>query len=601
MRSRMLLVALLAATWMVAAASRLVYLQVVRHDYYRQRAAQQQQRVVEIDAPRGTIYDAQGRELAVSVEVDSAYAVPREIEDPRKVARDLAKVLHLDAGKLAAQLSNNQDGEFVWVGRKLDPPVAEQVRALDLPGVHFIPESKRYYPMGELAAAVLGIVGTDDQGLEGLELAYNDKVAGKSGRRTVLRDARRDTVITPELPAADAEPGRDLYLTLDASIQYLAESELRRAAEETNARSASVVLLEPNTGAVLAMASYPSFDPNHFRGTPKERRRNLPVMDAYEPGSTFKMVTTAAAIEAHKVDFDEVIDCQMGSITLYNQVIHDHRPFAKLTFRQVIAHSSNIGTLKVGLRVPKQDFYQVIRRFGFGQPTGIDLPGESSGILRSAERWQGLTQAYISFGQGVAVTPVQLVRAFAVVANGGTLLRPYVVRAIGDGDRITWHHAERVADGYPVAPSTTGELRELLEGVVSGGGGEKAAIEGYLVAGKTGTAEVAVPGHGYSRERYIASFAGFVPARHPALVGLVVIDGPRRGSIFGGQIAAPVFARIARRVLLYLGIPPDEKPPDQWPAQQQAVAELAPATPTALAAEASAARVSPAAKTNGER
>jgi len=572
-KGRLFFVCGLAILWGCAVAFRLYSLQVAGHENYAHRAERQQQRVVRIDPPRGTIYDARGRELAVSVEVDSLFAVPRKIEEPIVLAKQLAPILGKKQSDLAKQLSG--DGEFVWIGRKLDPPIAKQVRDLQAQGLHFLTEYKRYYPMGELAAAVLGFVGVDNEGLAGVEFQYDSRVAGKRGERTVLRDAKRSTSAPPTLPSAAAEPGESLHLTLDATIQHLAESALKRAVEQHKALHGNVVVLDPNTGAVRALASYPSFDPNRFGKFTKSQRRNRPIQDAFEPGSTFKVVTFAAALEANLIDPNDEVECGMGGITLERRRIRDHKPFGRLTFREVLAFSSNVGTIKAGLRLRRADFHRAIQDFGFGRFTGVDLPGEHSGILRSAEQWTALEPAYISFGQGIAVTSLQMASAFAVVANGGRLLRPYVVEAVGRGGEKAPLHLIPEELGSPISPSTALQLERMLEGVITlpRGTGKAAGIPGYMVAGKTGTAQTAEPGGGYSADRRVPSFVGFAPARNPQLVAVVVIDTPRAGLTGGGSVAAPVFSEIIGRSLTYLGVPPEMPEVEPESARPQTVAK----------------------------
>lgn len=567
MKSRVLLLVAAFALWTVAIGARLYDLQVHRHDEFVRRAERQQQRVIELDPPRGTLYDARGRELAVSVEVESAFAVPREITDVKAAASALARVLKTDRTRLEQQLG--RDREFIWIARKLDPPVARAVRELNLAGVYFLEESKRYYPLRETAAQVLGYVGTDNQGLSGLEARYDAVVAGRAGRRTVLRDAKAGMALPPDLPSAAPVPGQDVVLTLDAAIQAVAERELAATVDHLRAKSGSVVLLDPQTGAVIALASYPTFDPNRFSDGGPEAWRNRPIADAYEPGSTFKMVTAAAALELGLIRPDERLDCEMGGITLAGVRIADHKPFGTLTFREIIAKSSNVGTIKTALRVSNRDFYDTVRAFGFGRTTGIDLPGESPGLLMPVERWPALAKAYISFGQGISITPLQLAVAFAAVANGGRLLEPYVVERIGSGADAVRPHPTPVERRRPVSTATIATLRSLLEGVtVEGGTGRAAAVEGYRVAGKTGTAQKAVPGRGYLANEHIASFVGYVPASRPRLVGVVVIDAPR-GAYHGGEVAAPVFSAIAREALLYLNVRPERERPELWPFERQ--------------------------------
>ncbi len=573
----MAVVAGFGLVWVLLIAGRLYHLQVLRYEHYASKAERQQQRVVTLDPPRGTIYDAQGRELAVSIQVDSVYAVPPEVEDPAATAAALARVVpDLDRDKLARQLAG--DREFVWVARKLDPPVAEKVHALKLKGLYFVPESKRYYPMKELAAQVLGYVGTDNHGLAGLEQIYDREITGKPGKRTVLRDARQGTVAAPGLSFSDPEPGHDLYLTLDATVQHIVERELARAIEERHARRGSAIFIDPATGGVLAMASYPSFDPNDFGGASPESRRNQAVTDVYEPGSTFKIVTAAAALEAGVVREDERIDCGMGSITLYKDIrVHDHKPYGMLTFAEVISHSSNIGVIRVAQRIHDDRFYATVRGFGFGRPTGIDLPGESAGILHKVEKWGLLEKDYIAFGQGVSVTPLQLVSATAAVANDGVLLKPHVVAAVSRGEARLPKYPSPPVVGRPISPGTARELTQLLEGVVSEGTGKPAAIPGYQVAGKTGTAQIPVRG-GY--HGYLPSFVGFAPADRPALVGLVAIAEPQGNEYYGAQVAAPAFGSIVRQVLLYRGVHPQRERPSVWTGQT-VLAGMTPKAPAA--------------------
>ena len=556
---RLGLVAGLAAAWLLLGVGRLIDLQVLEHQAWADQAESQHQRVLEITPARGTIYDAQGRELAVSVEVESAVADPSMVVDPQRAVAELDRVLGFSREEedvLLRRLSE-QDKRFAWVGRQLEPSQAQEIRELELPGIFFLKEYKRYYPMGRLAAQVLGITGVDGVGLEGLELRFDEWIGGELGQRTVRKDARRGKWFDPALPQAEERPGQDLRLTLDASLQFLAERELARVLEEHRARSGTVVVLEPTTGAVLAMASAPSFDPNHYREFPVENRRNRVIAEAdvYEPGSTFKLITAAAALEANRVDPSDLFDCGMGKIVLDGVTIRDHTPFGVLSFREVISRSSNIGTIKASLLLSDQHFYDTMVAFGFGRPTGVDLPGESRGLLRPVEHWPPLAKAYMSFGQALGATPLQVARAFAVVANGGALVQPYVVDGVGHPG--AWgRRGKQTVLGRPVTPATVRQLERMLEGVVEPGfTGQWAAIPGYRVAGKTGTAEKVDPQGGYSDHDRVASFAGFVPARDPRLVALVVIDTPNAGVTGGGAVAAPAFAEIAGRALHYLGVP----------------------------------------------
>ncbi|MEM9290861.1 MAG: penicillin-binding protein 2 [Acidobacteriota bacterium] len=566
--SRLAVVVTLALVWSCLVVYRLYGIQVQSHEVFASHAENQQQRVVTIEPPRGTIFDRHGRPLAVSVEVDSAFLSPHKLwqdsdgdeEAMEQVLGELERIVGSQPGFQGERLRRDLEKQtgFSWIARKLDPEISQELRAAKLPGVSFVKEYKRFYPMGSLAAPVLGIVGMDDSGLEGLEREYDERIAGKNGRRTVLRDARRSTAAPPTLPVEEEErPGDDLHLTLDATLQHMAEAELAQAVAEHQAEQGAVVLMEPDTGALLALATYPSFDPNRFAEYTAEQRRNVPVADSYEPGSTFKIVTAAAALDAGVVSPSEIFDCEMGGITLRRTFIGDHKPFGLLTFREVLTKSSNVGVIKTTLRLEREFFHDSVAAFGFGRPTGVDLPGEHSGIYHPLDSWEALAPSYISFGQGIAVTPLQLTTAAAAVANGGTLVTPHVVDSLErNGERISLRPDP--APQQPVTPATAALLTRLLEGVIEPGGtGTKAAITGYRVAGKTGTAEAPSATGGYSDSRFVPSFVGWVPSRRPALVGLVVIISPQAGSIGGGSVAAPVFSRIAERSLLYLGVAPE--------------------------------------------
>lgn len=571
MRSRLLVCLALLALWAAVAGARLYRLQVGQHELYREKATRQQQGAVRLHAARGTIYDARGRELAVSMTVESAFAVPYEIEDAPGTAREIAAVLDLDARELAAELAEPRS--FVWVARQLDPPQARALRDLQLPGIHFLEENKRYYPQGELAGQVLGFVGVDNQGLAGLEALYDETVAGKAVERRILRDARRGHYLYAERSLAAPEPGDDLRLTLDATVQYILERELARGLERFAGKSAVGVVLDPRSGAVVAMASLPGFDPNRYREFPEANRRNRAVQDAYEPGSTFKVITAAAVLEANLADPGDVFDCGRGGIVLYGKRINDHRSFDQLTFREVIARSSNVGAIRLGLLAGPERLHDSIERFGFGRPTGIDLPGESPGLARSLQDWQKRSVAYISFGQEISVTPLQLAVAFGAVANGGVLYAPHIVDS-GRPPR---------ALGRPISESTALSLERMLEAVVEDGTATLAAVPGYTVAGKTGTAQKAVPGKGYVAGRYVASFVGFVPARDARLVAVIAVDEPRGPLYHGGDVAAGIFSALMRQTLLYLGVPPDRREVDPWDGAHRStpVAAAGPARPSA--------------------
>lgn len=596
MKSRLLILVVGAACWLLLASARLADLQVHDHERYKEQASDQQLRILELDPPRGTIYDARGRELAVSVPVDSLYAMPREIADKAAVAQALAPVLGVPARQIRERLESGR--HWIWLRRKLDPPTAAAVAALGIEGIGFVEESKRYYPMRELAASVLGFVGTDDEGLRGLEYLYDDAITGKGARRPVIRDnGSKARLAFPGLSFAEPTPGKDLHLTLDAVVQHVLEEELFRVVEAQRARGGWAIILDPGTGAVLAMASYPTYDANHALEHP-ELERVRPVTDVFEPGSTFKVITAAAALEANLIDPSDELDCEMGGITLFGVHISDHKRFGRLTVQQVLARSSNVGAIKIGQRVGATGLYETIRRFGFGARTGIDLPGESAGGLRPIGQWSALSPAYISFGQGIAVTPVQLVAAAGAVASGGTLRRPYLVASITGPDGARTLPDNRGAPTQAISPGTARELERMLETVFEPGGtAYPAAAPGYRLAGKTGTAQKVIDGR-YSMQHFVANFIGFAPARDPILVGLVAIDEPRAGITSGGRLAAPVFAAVAARVLPYLGVPPEAPAPAPG---TLVAAGAAPGDGAPIPAPEGATGVAPAAPTTGTR
>ena len=552
--ARLALLCAAAGAWACGLLFRLYWLQVERYDHYAAKAVEQQQRVVVLDPPRGTIYDARGRQLAVSVEVSSIAAHPAVIEDPAGAAKAMAEILGIDRKALEERLTS--DKSFVWVQRKVDQPRAEAIRRLELKGVDFLPESKRYYPMRTLAAQVLGYVGTDNHGLAGLEYLYDETVTTEKGLKTVMLDGLNGTAMYPTLDRSEARPGEDLHLTLDAALQNIMERELAKGVEESGGKSGMAVMMDPNTGAILAMASYPTFDPNRFAQYPKNTWRNAPVMDAFEPGSTFKMVTLAAALEAGAVDPLETYYCGNGQIRIGRTLIRDHAPFGQLTVREVIAKSSNVGAIKLGWAAGRERLFSTIEAFGFGRPSGVDLPSEGAGLLRPLDRWSPITPAYVSFGQGISVTALQMTNAFAAIANGGRMLKPYVVDSVGqarDGE------PKREMVGLPISPSSVRQIRRMLESVVIDGTAKDAGLEGYRAAGKTGTAQKATR-TGYAANRYMAGFSGFAPVSSPALVMSVVVDEPWP-RYHGGEVAAPIFAAIAHQTLLYLGVPPDKEVP----------------------------------------
>ncbi len=543
---------------------------MLRKEEFARRAKKQQERTVELAPWRGAILDAQGKSLAVTVYADSVFAIPSDVENPKATATTLAPLLGVPARELERRLSNVEK-DFVWLARRVSEETAAKVTRTRLPGVKLWKESARRYPEGTLAAAILGYVGTDNVGLAGLEHRYDAEIRGQPVRITLLRDAvqrhyaTRQPVRSAERGGAGAgTEGSTLVLTLDASIQHVAEREIETARREHAARSVSVAVLDPKTGAVLALATTPGFDPNHYGDVDAETRRCRPLADAFEPGSTFKVITFAAALDAGAVAENDVIDCGNGALTIGTTTIHEHgrKAWATLPLPAVLAHSSNIGSARIGLSLGRGPFYRAVRAFGFGQRTGIDLDGETSGLLADVASWSALSLPTISFGQEIGVTLLQMARGYAAVANDGLLPTPYLVQEIrrseSDIRRITPRAPVRV-----VSPATAAILRRLMAGVVEEGTGKLAAVPGYTAAGKTGTAQKAMPGGGYAKDRHVASFVGFSPVEAPRLVVAVVVDEPR-GKYYGGDVAAPVFSAVMGESLRLLGVPPGL--PDQAPA-----------------------------------
>jgi cell division protein FtsI (penicillin-binding protein 3) len=555
-RLRLMLIALTACLWALIVLSRLVQLQLFGRDAYARQAARQSERTINLDPRRGPILDRERRALAVSVDAESLYAVPQEVDDPPRTAATLARALRLDAAgrrELQGQLQKNR--AFVWVRRKVDPATAAEVRELQLPGIGFLTENRRYYPKRELGAQLLGWVGVDNTGMSGVEYSYDDLIRGKAAKVTVHIDARRRPVGHTEKPSTD---GHTVVLTLDESLQFEAERQLERSVAETGAVAGTVIVLDPRTGEILAMANRPGFNPNRFAAYSSARWRNRAVSDAFEPGSVFKVVTAAAALQEKVVDEGEVIDCGHGKVDVAGTVINDHGVFDQLTFRDVMAKSSDVGVVRVAQRLGRESFYRYVRDFGFGAPTGVDLPGESGGLLRPTSRWSALSLPSMSFGQELGVTPLQMAVAVAAVANGGYLMRPYVVRQVEAADGRVVRAARPLPVRRVLEADTVEVLTRVLQGVVEHGTGRLAAIPGYVVAGKTGTAQKIDASGRYSMIDHVASFVGFVPAQRPALVVLAALDTPRGARNQGGDVAAPLFARVAEHALRQLGVPADD-------------------------------------------
>jgi len=532
-------------------------LQVLGQDEWRKRAERQHQKVIPLTPQRGTIFDRNGEELALSVEVDSIFADPQKISDPAGISKTLAATLSLPRSAVEAKLKANRG--FLWLKRQVLPRESARVRELDLTGISFVKEHRRYYPNSEVGAQVIGFTGLDPEGLEGLELKYDSVMQGQGGYLVTERDALGRGMDGGGPAIKDGRRGSDLHLTLDKNLQYIAEKELAIGVHNAKARAGTVVVLEPRTGQVLAMASQPDYNPNAFQNYRPAQWRNRALCDTYEPGSTMKIFVLASALNEKLVDPKETMDCEGGSYAVGGKVIHDHRAFGNLTIGEILKYSSNIGAAKIGKLLERERLYRYLTDFGFGDPTGLDLPGEVGGMLRKPSRWFEVDLATISFGQGVTVTPIQLATAAAAIANEGTLMAPYIVERVVDsfGETVEQRQPRKVRQ--VVSPEVARRISEMMVTITEEGGtGTLAEVPGYRVAGKTGTAQKVDPvTGGYSVDKRVSSFVGFVPAEEPRLVILVVIDEPEEKT-YGGLVAAPVFSRIAEQGLRYLKIAPTE-------------------------------------------
>jgi cell division protein FtsI/penicillin-binding protein 2 len=542
-----LLVAAFAIVFAVA-LGRAAWLQAVRAPDLDELALSQQREEVTLPAHRGTIYDRHGVELAIGEEATTVYANPREITSPREAAPVIAQDLGLDPDAVLAAISDRSKG-FVYVKRQADPEQAKTLEERDIPGLGFYREERRVYPQRKVAAAAVGFAGVDNEGLAGLELAYDGALAGENGRETIVRDP-----FGRLLDVVDEEPvenGEDVYSTIDHRLQAHVEQVLRETRAEWGAKAATAIVLDPKTGEVLAIGQEPGYDANSFASVRADRVRLRGVTDVYEPGSTFKAVTVAGALEEELVGPETSFYLE-DQIQVADRIIHEleQREPEMMTVRQILEHSSNVGVVTLALELGKRHLATWIDRFGFGRRVGIDFPGESKGIVLPRRRWTGSTIGTVPLGQGIAVTPIQMAAAYAAIANGGVTVAPHLVTRVG-GDEAPAAEERRVM----TAP-TASQLLGMMQDVVAEGTGTLAQIPGYTVAGKTGTAAKAEPTGGYSDTRYVASFVGVVPASAPRLVVLVAVDEPK-GDIFGGTIAAPAFAQIASFALQYLDVPPD--------------------------------------------
>jgi cell division protein FtsI (penicillin-binding protein 3) len=560
-----------AFVWAAILLLRLVWLQIVQHNEFHRLADHEHERLVRVEPPRGAILDRNGQRLAMSLPVDSVYVNPLQIRDAGVASEILAKLLNLDPRQLLADIGEAVADHrgFLWIKRKIGPEESRRLRSLNLDWIGFESENRRFYPYNELAAHVVGSVGTDDRGLEGVELKLNGQLAPRVGMVRVSSDVRQQSY-AEEAASPPPQPGENVRLTIDSRIQYIAERELKRTVTEHHCWTGSVVVMDPRTGEILALASYPTFDPNK---PPQETdepaaRFNNAASATFEPGSVFKVVTLTSALETTNLKPETVIPCYSGVFHFYDRTIHDHEPYGALPLSGVLAHSSNIGAIQIGLKVGKDNLYDYVKRFGFGQKTGLTLPGEQGGVVRPPRKWSKTSIASVAMGHEIAVTTVQLARACSVIANGGYLVKPrLLVNAQVDPP-------QRV-----IRAETAFTMRRMMEGVVLNGTGRRARLDGYTSGGKTGTAQIAdQKTHRYTHF-YNSSFMGFAPVADPSIVIVVTANGATGRDGFGAEVSAPVFKTVAEAALRYLDIPrdlPDSSPnPDTSKADDNDLAAIA--------------------------
>lgn len=529
---------------------RLLFIQIFRSSYLAGIAKKQHDLFIELEPRRGTIFDCNLKPQAVNIAVDSVFASPIEMSDQDKSrsVTQLAPILNQDGTNIRNRL--NKKKSFVWLARKVTNEQSEAIKKLNIKGINFIKESKRCYPNAYLASHIIGFAGLDNVGLEGLELYYNWALKGESGYAYFLRDARqkkldiRDRMVPPR-------DGNNIILTVDEVIQYIAERELDKAYRMFHARGASIVVMDPHTGAILALANRPTFSLDDYSGVGNDIRRDRAITDLFEPGSVFKIVTASAALEENKFTESDRVFCENGQYRVFSHILHDHQPHGWLTFQQVIEESSNIGTTKVAQALGKDTLYRYAKAFGFGVKSGIDLPGEISGVVKEPRLWSKISIAAVPIGQEVGVTALQLVQGISVIANGGQLMRPYIVKEIRDkeGETIKAYSPKMVRKA--ISLETAERVKQILVGVIEEGTGKLAKVPGYVAAGKTGTAQKLEPNGTYSHDKFVASFIGFVPADDPLLAIAVCVDEPHP-YYFGGVVSAPVFKNVAADALRYL-------------------------------------------------
>lgn len=533
---------------------RLTDLMIVNHKRLSERATQQYMKVEDIQVRRGIIVDRRGRELALNLELESLYGDPDNLNLNKEDVKKLASLIEKEPRAILAKIPD--EGRFTWIARKLAPETAEKIRALDIEGLGFMTEAKRFYPKGDLAPHILGFVGVDNQALEGVELKYDKFLKTTGGKVLLERDASGRTLSS----GVDMEAkGNNIVLTIDEVLQRLVEKELDKAMLQWRAAAASAIMMDPFTGEILALANRPAYDPNRGGNASDSEKRNRAITDCYEPGSTFKIIIGVGSLEEKLVKTETLFDVSRGGIEVGGKTIRDVHKYGVLTFKEVIQKSSNVGSIMVGMKLGKEKLYKYAKLLGIGEKTGIDLPGEVSGWMHPPERWSGTSLGAISIGQEVAVTPLQILRAYTAIANGGFLVRPYVVsKIISPNGQVLASFKDKEMKRV-ISGKTAETFKDILKSVTEEGGtGKGASVDGNPVAGKTGTAQMINPvTKRYSKEKYVSSFVGFVPADNPRFALIVVVYEPK-GAIYGGAVAAPVFKDIANQALSYLDVPRED-------------------------------------------
>lgn len=556
-RTRLFVVFFFFIGALTALLCRLGFIQIFKSSAYLSIAQNQSRSVIEMQPARGRILDSKNHELASDVRLDSLYAVPREMKNKDVTADKLADILKIERKEIRRRLA--KDKMFVWIARKISSSKVDAIKKLKIDGLGFIKESQRVYPKGDTACHLVGFTGMENDGLEGIELQYNSYLKGVPGWRLAQKDAKRRELISKQVEMTPPVNGYNIHLTIDEVIQSLTQQVLSETCKKYNAIGGSVVVMDPKTGNVLAMAIHPTYDLNNAGKSSTEIRRNRAITDIFEPGSVFKAVTLAGIVENKTFSLDEKFDCERGAWKVAGKVLHDHHGSGVLSYREVIYKSSNIGTVKGALRLGADKLYKMIKAFGFGEKTGIPLSGEVRGIAPHPRNWSRSSIINIPIGQGIAVTPIQLACAMAGIANNGSMMRPRIIDYIDDEDG-------KVIQSFPVEPirqvisrESAMTVRSVLEGVVSKGTGKKAQVPGFKAAGKTGTAQKILPDGTYSHDHFVASFVGMVPYDEPKLVISVSLDEPHP-IIYGGETAAPAFAKIASQILAYWQVSPTEIP-----------------------------------------